>query len=165
MILCKNKRILFFFVKPVYSVGLLSFLAVLAGGLIYVLFRPLEAEFFNWFDFSGIDDQIRLLRRNTVLLTHYFPGWFIYSLPDGLWAFAYSLIITVMWMESKSIIKYFWFSSIPLLVLGFEIMQLTGYLPGTFSFSDLLFGILGISAGVYVGIKLLKLYSYEKLKN
>jgi len=43
--------------------------------------------------------------------------------------------------------KYFWYLSIPVLVFGFELLQLSGDLPGTFCWSDLLWGALGITLG------------------
>ena len=44
--------------------------------------------------------------------------------------------------------KYFWFMSIPVLVLGFEVLQLTGDLKGTFCWSDMFWGVLGITFGL-----------------
>ncbi len=44
--------------------------------------------------------------------------------------------------------KYFWFLSIPILVFGFEVFQLTGGQRGTFCWSDLVWGALGIALGL-----------------
>ena len=160
-----NKNIFFNPRKHILFCFVFSFLALFTGGIIYMLLRPSEAEFFNWLSFTGIEKWIHLVRIKTGLLKQYFPEWFVYSLPDGLWAFAYSLIIITIWTNSKSKLKYLWLTSIPVLVLGFEILQYTGILKGTFSTGDILFGILGMTGGYIIGVKLLKSYSYEKNQN
>jgi hypothetical protein len=80
------------------------------------------------------------------------PKWIVYSLPNGLWAFAYALLITGIWSDSKSCVKYFWMGSIPVLVLGFEILQYPGIIRGTFSMQDIALGIAGITVGIIVGM-------------
>lgn len=139
-----------------------SVLAVIAGGLIYVLLRPAEAGFIHWFRFTQLEDWIESLRSNTVIFSQLFPEWIVYSLPNGLWAFAYSLLIFTIWGRSKSKIKYIWYLSIPLLVLGFEILQYPGIIRGTFSFQDILTGVIGIVAGIFFGKLIIKSNRYEK---
>lgn len=123
----------------------LSSLAVLAGGIIYILFRPVEAIFLNWFSSVGMEEWLAVAREKSLSLTHLLPQWLVYSLPNGLWAFAYTLIILIIWKGSSSYMRYFWFLSIPVLVFGFELLQLTGSLPGTFCFYDLTWGAMGIT--------------------
>lgn len=68
------------------------------------------------------------------------PDWILYSLPNGFWAFAYALLMTVIRANQRSLLKYFWLGTVPLLVFGLEILQLTGTLPGTFCGLDLILG-------------------------
>jgi hypothetical protein len=140
----------------------LAAIALLAGGIIYILFRTSEPVFFNWIRAAGLENLLSLARNNSLSLTPHLPGWVVYSLPNGLWAFAYAFLITAIWSGSKSLLKYFWMGSIPFLVLGFEILQLAGFIPGTFSIQDIVLGIIGITIGIIVGIKIIKPYYYEK---
>jgi len=110
----------------------LSALAIFIGGLIYILLRPSEPIFFSWISIAGLDQLVSPARSLTVALSQLLPEWFVYSLPNALWAFAYALLITGIWSDSRSWLRYFWMASIPFLVLGFEILQIPGIISGTF---------------------------------
>ena len=136
------------------TIFLFAFLAILSGGLIYVLFRPVESLFFTWADEIGAGNILSNIRSVTLPLLSYIPKWFLFSLPSGLWAFAYALIITHLWRDNNSIIKYFWIGSIPLLAIGYEFLQFTGILKGVFCHEDLILSVAGISLGVLLGLTL-----------
>ena len=140
----------------------LSTLALILGGMIYVLFRTAEPLFFQYIRALGFGNELDFIRQYA--FTHYikFPAWIIYSLPSGLWAFAYAMVITSIWSGSKSKLKYFWIISIPMLVLGYEILQYPGIIPGTFCLYDLAFDTAGLLFGVIIGIKSTKLNNHEK---
>ncbi len=89
------------------------------------------------------------------------PGWFLYSLPNGLWAFAYALLISGVWAGSCSPLRYLWFATIPLLVIGFECLQGTGVLDGVFSLIDLGFGFTGLLFGILIGIRTIRIKQHE----
>ena len=127
---------------------LLPFLAVFVGGFIYILFRPTEAGFLKWFGIVGTEDLLYAAREKSLSIYSFLPDWIVYSLPNGLWAFAYTIIVLRIWKGSNSIVKYFWFLSIPVLVFGFELLQLTGNVQGTYCWSDMLWGALGIILGL-----------------
>ena len=127
---------------------LLSCLAVFVGGFIYIFFRPTEAGFMKWFGTVGIENWLYAAREKSLSINSFLPDWIVYSLPNGLWAFAYTIIVLRIWKGSISIVKYFWFLSIPVLVFGFEVLQLTGDLQGTFCWSDMLWGAIGITLGL-----------------
>jgi hypothetical protein len=139
----------------------LSAIALLGGGCIYLFLRPGDLVFHRWIRAAGLD-WYNPPGLNSTLLVRHFPEWFIYSLPDGMWAFAYALIITVIWSGSRSPLKFFWMASIPLLVLGFEILQATGIVRGTFSMADLAFGLTGVILGIIAGLKTNKKHQHEK---
>ena len=128
---------------------LISALAVVAGGCIYMLFRPVEPVFFKWFGSAGFENWLFRLRETSIAFGLALPPWLIYSLPNGLWAFAYTLLILGIWKGSHALIRYVWFLSIPLLVFGFELLQLTGDLPGTFCLYDMIWGAIGITLGYF----------------
>jgi hypothetical protein len=80
---------------------------------------------------------------------------------NGLWAFAYALLITGIWSGSESWLKYFWMASIPVLVFGYEILQYFGTIPGTFCIQDLALGFGGLILGIIAGIKIPKSNNHE----
>ncbi|MFA6125790.1 MAG: hypothetical protein WC699_00660 [Bacteroidales bacterium] len=140
---------------------LVAGLAIIAGGLIYILCRPGNFSFFGWFHLIGLSDELTYLRAHALPTFNHLPSWFSYSLPDGLWAFAYTLIILTIWTSSKSITRYFWYASIPLFVLGSELLQLSGTVRGTFSLNDIVLISIGLLAGVLTGIITPKKLNYE----
>jgi hypothetical protein len=145
-------------------VPILSGTAVLLGGLIYVFLRPAEPVFIKWVRVAGLESLIDLLRSLPSDAGTALPRWIVYSLPGALWAFAYSVIITGIWARSNSSAKYFWLSTIPILVLGIEILQVPGVFPGTFCVQDLTLAILGSGAGTITMI-LSQKPSYHESKN
>ena len=102
----------------------------------------------KWFGIVGTEDLLYAAREKSLSINSFLPDWMVYSLPNGLWAFAYTIIVLRIWKGSNSIVKYFWFLSIPVLVFGFELLQLTGDLKGTFCWSDMLWGAIGITLGL-----------------
>ena len=144
-----------------WIIGLIPALAILLGGFIYVFLRPVEPLFMNWARMTGLNAFINLIRPDPTASITAFPDWIVYSLPGALWAFAYALFIIRIWADSGHWIRYFWLSTIPILVIGFEILQYPGIIPGTFTAHDLLASILGSLAGVTFGIKSKKISNHE----
>lgn len=142
---------------------ILSAIALFAGGMAYILFRPSEHVFFRWISAIGFDSWFNLARNGTLHSALTVPQWVVYSLPDGLWAFAYALLITTIWSGSKTWLSYLWLSSIPFLVLGYEILQLPGIVPGTFCIQDIALGIAGLTVGIMIGTKIIKRNYHENI--
>jgi hypothetical protein len=138
--------------------------ALILGGLIYVLLRPSEVLFLRLARSAGFEEAITLLRPANPGMTGLLPAWIIYSLPNACWAFSYALVITGIWIGRSHWIRYLWFATIPILVLGFEILQYPGFLPGTFSIVDLVAGLIGSSAGIFTGYTL-KISTYENSRD
>jgi len=130
----------------------LSLLALVSGGFIYLFLRTTEPVFFVW---------LNLHHAYLFASSQGIPEWIVYSLPNGLWAFAYALFITKIWCGSRSWLRTFWMTSIPVLVLGFEFLQYTGIVRGTFCLQDIVLGTAGIIIGVFFGLINLKLNHYE----
>lgn len=129
---------------------LLSIIAICAGASVYILFRPAEASFLNWFTFLESGHWLHALRDRSLSFSSLLPQWLLFSLPNGLWALAYTLLILTIWRGSRAFLKYFWYLSIPLLVFGFEILQLNGALRGAFCLNDILLSAMGIALGVII---------------
>ncbi len=121
-------------------------LALVTGGFIYILLRPVEPVFFSWIRTIGLESLLAAARGQPDP-PRGLSSWMVYSLPNGLWAFAYTFLMISLWRSSRSVVKYIWYLSIPLLVFGFEILQLSG-IRGTFCWNDILLGALGILTGV-----------------
>ncbi len=137
-------------------------LALMLGGIIYILFRASEPIFFSWMSAVGLDNWINFVRHYSISKSTLLPEWIIFSLPNGLWAFGYALIISGIWSGSKSRVRYFWLASIPVLVLGYEVLQFAKIIPGTFCIQDIALGVAGLVIGITVKIIRPKSKNYEK---
>jgi hypothetical protein len=127
--------------------------SLILGAMLYVMLRSADPVFFRWIRFLGFGDKLTNLREHSLTWVHIFPSWFIYSLPNGLCAFAYTLIVFAIWLGSSFWVRYIWYATIPLLVFGFELLQLTGIISGTFCLWDMAFGAGGIFIGWLINNK------------
>jgi hypothetical protein len=127
---------------------LFYFLPVILGGLIYIVLRPNSILFYSWLEYFHVYSIIHKIRLNLSSYYLLFPNWFIYSMPNGLWAFSYSAIICQLWFKRSEGIKFFWFTTIPIVCIGYEVMQYLGVIKGTFCLIDLSFCFLGIVLGL-----------------
>lgn len=106
------------------AIVLLTLLPLLLGTLIYAMYRSIDIVDVNyrWFP---------------ICKSHALPDWFIYSLPDGLYALSLFNLLAAIWGnetgKSKPVI------TLTLLALiGTEAMQLLGIIPGTLDIVDML---------------------------
>ena len=118
-------------------------LSIIAGSLIYIMFRTTSLRMFNWFDTLGLNHQILSLRNINIEVVEKLPSWFKYSLPDGLWVFSYVCLILLIWSESEVKKYLFWVLVIPSIAIISEFGQLANILPGTFDPVDIIFYLLG----------------------
>lgn len=139
-----------------------AFISLLLGTGIYLFLRPSEPLFFDWLNKIGLRETINSLRLKSVLWHNFLPEWVVFSLPNGLWAFSYSVFIFFLWGNSTSHIKYFWLGTLPLVVFGFEILQFTGDIPGIFCWQDLIFLAVGMGSELLLGTKIIKNKNHEK---
>ena len=124
---------------------------VLIGGLIYTLFRVDTLLVFKMYEFLQVDGFIDYVRSYTMLWE--IPDFVKYSLPDGLWVYAFTYFVVSLWKfdESKGKEKYI-FMIIPLLCgVGGELLQLYFKSIGTFDFHDLIISLLAYIAG-YISV-------------
>ena len=113
-----------------YVIGLLL---VVAGGMIYVCYRPLSLTFFSWIGASEDSGLLMTLRSSA---SSSLPDWCIYALPDGLWACAYVICIGAIWgFEYPDCIAFAMI--IPGIGILSEILQAFRLMPGTFDWFDL----------------------------
>lgn len=76
------------------------------------------------------------------------PKFMIYSLPEGLWALAATLVSKRLFLRTKrGSLHLAW---VPLIYcISLEILQLFGWMPGSFDFMDILFPLVLTIYGIY----------------
>lgn len=115
-------------------------LLLAAGGLTYILFRPAETLLIRLAGWLGMAGEMGRWREAAAGLAP--PEWVVCSLPAGLWALSYVLIIDSLTQGQPWKGRAVAISFVPLIGVGSELMQAFGLLPGTFDWLDLLFYLL-----------------------
>ena len=134
---------------------LISVVAIIMGGMIYVLFRTQEFRFFRWAEALGASQVLYDWRNNFLNGSLQLPRWVVYSLPEGLWALAYGLFIATIWNGQRGWIKYLWMATVPLLPAVYELLQYLDRIPGTGCLTDLLVGLAGGGLGIVLALILI----------
>lgn len=123
------------------------------GGLIYLAFRPTTILMFHVADGMGLMPLVMAWRS---LMAAWQPEEFwVYSLPGGLWASAYILLVYGLLARHSTLLRLTVASSIPLVGVISELLQGAHCLPGVFDWTDLL------CYATPLGL----LYMYEIIKN
>ncbi|MBP6695956.1 MAG: hypothetical protein KA161_12565 [Saprospiraceae bacterium] len=133
--------------------------AMAFGLFIYLVCRDIHTPFYNWTVLagcSGIVDQARQLFSSTL-----FPDWFIYSLPDGLWMFAFVLFTMAIWDFRFMGMGRIWIIFSVFLGISFEICQSFIQGMGTFDWVDMTFIFVGALIPI---LMFTKLHIYEKVR-
>lgn len=124
-------------------------LPLLVGGLVYICWREPNLLMFKWFGALGLESSIESLRLATSAGQTAVPRWLIYSLPDGLWVYALTALMVLLWRGTDSLpVKMFWLSMGLLLGAGSELGQLARVLPGAFDPIDLLVCLVAPAAAL-----------------
>jgi len=110
-------------------------IALLIGGLIYIVFRDEHLLMFRWFDELGLSMFLGNLRAEYG--HHNLYGWIKDSMPAGLWLFSYLFIIDSIWWKEKGIVYMCFIYVLPIVSIGSEIMQYYKIIPGTFDVLDI----------------------------
>jgi len=66
------------------------------------------------------------------------PAFFLYSLPDAVWAYSLTSFMMLVWRDSDSRFRLVWISSGLVAPIVVELGQLVGWFPGTFDVRDLI---------------------------
>jgi hypothetical protein len=128
-----------------------SFLPILIGGLIYIGFRVDTLLMFRWFEYLNIINLVNIYR--DFVANIYLPEFFVYSLPNGLWAFSFIMFISIMTTEK---IKSFLILFCILITIGFEIFQNFEIVPGTFCLVDFLTNTFFVGLSLVLSLKIIK---------
>lgn len=127
---------------------ILSGFAMIVGGSIYIGWRSDPPLFISWLKDSEMASWMGSIQH--ALQNHFntLPEWMIYSLPNALWAFAYSNLICLLWHQRKGWGKALWVATAPLLPIAWELSQFLNVIPGVFCWADLSLGLVGAVAGI-----------------
>lgn len=106
------------------------------GGLIYVLFRTDSIRFFDYLTYVGLDKPLSNIRSITLPMYQFIPEWIIYSLPDGLWLFSFSLLVNIIWSKEDRLRFWFWTLLFPCTAIIWELGQAFQVFNGTFDWID-----------------------------
>ena len=124
------------------STVLLALLCVFMCGMMYITFRPDTLKMFHWFKMFGLLDYLEELQHNPARV----PMWLLYNLPDGMWLFAYSILIGCIW-NFKIRDCWMFILVMPSICIPHEFLQGLGIMHGTYDPSDVLAYVLAIIAG------------------
>ncbi len=125
-------------------------LPISVGTLIYLLFRPVNLTVFHWSEKVGLYSYV-LKARDLFNIGGYMPEWFVYSLPNGLWAYSFMFFIYIIWGDAKSSGKTIFILLVVVLSVGSELGQLLNIVPGAFCLTDVFLYAFGLFAGYYIG--------------
>lgn len=113
---------------------------------MYISFRPDTLKMFHFFKVFGLLDYLEDLQRNP----NNVPTWMLYNLPDGVWLFAYSILIGCIW-NFKIRDCWMFILVMPFICIPHEFMQGLGIMHGTYDPWDVLAYILAIMTGfIYI---------------
>lgn len=65
------------------------------------------------------------------------PDAFLNHFADALWACSVTAFVAIVWFDASRSSRRSWLGIALVAVLGFECMQLTSFVPGTFDVADL----------------------------
>ena len=109
--------------------------SLLAGAVIYLLFRSKNLLGFELLHRIGVGPWADRMRSFTADVR--LPDVVVNSLPGGLWALGYILVIDSIFSHQSRSTRIVWASVIPLLGVCSEVLQGVGLLPGVFDLWDL----------------------------
>ena len=109
--------------------------SLLAGAVIYLLFRSKNLLGFELLNRIGVGPWADRMRSYTADVR--LPDVVVNSLPGGLWALGYILVIDSIFGHQSRSTRIVWASVIPLLGVCSEVIQGVGLLPGVFDLWDL----------------------------
>ncbi|MBN4054930.1 hypothetical protein JYT15_00315 [Acidimicrobium ferrooxidans] len=113
-------------------------LPLAVGSALYVLWRPTNLLVFRWLDAAGLLSVSYAARSVVGVWPGVLPEWILYSLPDGLWIYAFTSWMSSIWKGAGGLSAIAWIYSGMVLGIGSELGQGLGLVPGTFELNDLL---------------------------
>lgn len=135
--------------KTRYLYLLLSPVSFLIGAVIYLLFRSTDLYMFAAIKSLPIYGRLEVLRRSCSDVT--LPAWLVYNVPDGLWLFAYLLLMEAIWFRDRGRMKALFLWIMPVLAVAAEFLQMWNPSLGTGDVWDV--AAYGIAVILFLTIK------------
>ena len=124
----------------------LAFMCVFFCGMMYISFRPDTLKMFHWFKLFGILEYLEELQHNPARV----PSWMLYSLSDGMWLFAYSILIGCIW-NFKIRDCWMFILVMPFISIPHEFLQGLGVMHGTYDPNDVFCYVVAVILGfIYI---------------
>lgn len=125
-----------------------AFFSMLIGSMIYILFREKRLLMFKWFKFIKLDFVINFLRDSFYKYRIYIPKNILFSLPDALWVYSFTMFLSI-YFKNKIILSSIFVGSMII-----EILQLW-FVTGTFDMYDVIYMFI---------LYLIAMYFIEKIR-
>lgn len=119
------------------------------GTAIYVVRRSNNLVLRAWMPELARTASFEGLGAATAALRDALPGWVLFNLPDGLWAYALTAGLALTWRSGPRRVRTAWLGFALVLAVGFELAQLFGVFPGTFDVRDLVASCAAWSAACW----------------
>ena len=120
-----------------------GFVFLFIGSYLYLKFRSETLLMFKWAENLGLDFIVSSIRRSFEGLNLYQMNYFVFSAPYGLWVISFCCFIGAIWHKDSSVSAIIWRLFVPVIAISSEILQVVGFLPGTYDINDLL--VLSVS--------------------
>ena len=108
------------------------------GAAIYLFFRTTSLLVFHWLSAVNLLEPTLIVRGWLAEIT--LPNWLLYSVPDGLWVYAVTSWMILIWQRRP---PFLWLFVGVALGLGGELGQAIGIVPGTYQHLDIVSYIAG----------------------
>ena len=125
-----------------------AFFSMFIGSMIYILFRGKRLLMFKWFKFIKLDFVINFLRDSFYKYRIYIPKIVLFSLPDALWVYSFTMFLSI-YFKNKIILSSIFVGSMII-----EILQLW-FVTGTFDMYDVIYMFI---------LYLIAMYFIEKIR-
>ena len=97
---------------------------------------------FKWVEYLHLNVLLDTARKSFIW-NNYLPKWVIFSLPGGLWMFACTSLILIVWKNELNKQSLFWLFIMPFLSILSEFTQLFHLINGTFDIIDITIYLIG----------------------
>jgi hypothetical protein len=135
------------FQKGIFKLIIFCLFPLMAGAIIYLLFRSDSLVVFGWIDLLGLKSDVEKMREFFSPLSRLIPKQVLFSVPDALWTFSLAWFLEVIWNESNDRRITRQVFSISLIIsLGYEFFQYFYRSLGWFCFYDVAWIMIALFA-------------------
>jgi hypothetical protein len=138
-------------------------LPIFLSGTIYLFFRTSETVIYQLFQDLFHSSILVNIRSYLQVNSSFIPDWFIYSLPGGLWVFAFAnFCYLLLNKETKAYYKSILFLLFGI-VTSLELLQLYNVTDGSFDLMDILFYLAASLTSLSIGNFRIKKIKYQPI--